>query len=117
MIIVCKMILIRFQDALRELLQRDTFYAPEVEIFRAVWKWAKANPECDIQGILQVVRLPLMSIEELLNVVRPANLVSPETILDAIQAKIQAKDSELRYRGLLCITHNNNNNNNFSHEF
>lgn len=51
--------------------------------------------------ILQVVRLPLMSIEELLEVVRPAGLVSPETILDAIQARTQVKDSELKYRGFL----------------
>lgn len=64
--------------------------------------WSRANPECDIHGILEVVRLPLMSIKELLDVVRPANLVSPEAILDAIQEKNQLKNSELRYRGCLC---------------
>lgn len=90
------------KDALKEILQRDSFYAPEVEIFQAVWNWSKANPDCDIREILDVVRLPLMSVEELLHVVRPANLVSPETILDAIQARLQAKDSDMRYRGCLC---------------
>lgn len=84
-------------------MSRDSFYAPEVEIFRAVWSWSKANPDCDIGSILDVVRLSLMSIEELLEVVRPTGLVSPEAILDAIGDQTQAKDSSRRYRGCLCM--------------
>ena len=89
---------------MKELLSRDSFYAPEVEIFRAVWNWSKANPDCDIGSILDVVRLSLMSIEELLEVVRPTGLVSPEAILDAIGDQTQAKDSARRYRGCLCTS-------------
>jgi hypothetical protein len=90
-----------FQSALKELLARDSFYAPEVEIFRAVCEWVQANPDEDADDILRIVRLPLMSLPELLGIVRPAGLVSPDTILDAIQARTQAKDSELNYRGCL----------------
>jgi BTB/POZ domain-containing protein 9 len=90
-----------FQSAIKELILRDSFYAPEVEIFRAVCEWVRANPDEDTNDILSVVRLPLMSLSELLGVVRPAGLVSPDTILDAIQARTQARDSQLKYRGCL----------------
>lgn len=72
-----------------------------MEIFRAVCEWVQANPDEDANDILSVVRLPLMSLSELLGVVRPAGLVSPDTILDAIQARTQARDSDLNYRGCL----------------
>jgi hypothetical protein len=90
-----------FQAAIKELILRDSFYAPEVDIFRAVCEWVQANPDEDANDILSVVRLPLMSLSELLGVVRPSGLVSPDTILDAIQARTQSKDSELNYRGCL----------------
>lgn len=93
-------------SALKELLARDSFYAPEVEIFRAVCEWVQANPDEDADDILSIVRLPLMSLSELLGIVRPAGLVSPDTILDAIQARTQAKDSELNYRGCLMPDEN-----------
>lgn len=34
-----------FQGGLKELLDRDSFYAPEVDIFQAVVDWAKTNGE------------------------------------------------------------------------
>jgi hypothetical protein len=95
---MCVLIL---QSAIKELILRDSFYAPEVEIFRAVYEWVQANPDENANDILSVVRLPLMTLSELLGVVRPAGLVSPDTILDAIQARTQARDSELNYRGCL----------------
>ncbi|KAJ9578309.1 hypothetical protein L9F63_005475, partial [Diploptera punctata] len=93
-------------SAIKELILRDSFYAPEVEIFRAVCDWVQANPDEDADDILSVVRLPLMSLSELLGVVRPAGLVSPDTILDAIQDRTQARDSELNYRGCLMPDEN-----------
>lgn len=86
---------------MRELLQRDSFCAPEVDIFRAVHTWSSANPDGDLSTVLNEVRLPLMSIEELLDVVRPAGFVSPEVILDAIQTITLPGDTKLRYRGCL----------------
>ena len=54
------------------------------------------------------LRLSLMSLDELLNVVRPSTLVSPDAILDAIKVKNECKDMELKYRGylskyLICV--------------
>ncbi|XP_049795169.1 BTB/POZ domain-containing protein 9 [Schistocerca nitens] len=96
-------------EALTELLSRDSFYAPEVDIFRAVCQWAAANPECGERALGEVVstvRLPLMSLSELLGVVRPAGLVSADAILDAIQARTQARNSDLHYRGMLLPEEN-----------
>lgn len=52
-------------------------------------------------SVLSAVRLPLMSLSELLTVVRPTNLIPPDTILDAIAARNQGRDTELQYRGCL----------------
>lgn len=39
-------------DALNELVSRDSFYAPEIEIFLAVREWVKANPDVDGKSVL-----------------------------------------------------------------
>lgn len=36
------------QDSLCTILERDSFYAPEVQIFNAVKDWYKSNPSADI---------------------------------------------------------------------
>ncbi|CAL7945813.1 unnamed protein product [Xylocopa violacea] len=90
-------------DALNELVSRDSFYAPEIDIFLAVRAWVKANPDVDGKSVLDKVRLSLISITDLLNVVRTSGLVSPEVILDAIAARTQTRDSDLNYRGRLLI--------------
>lgn len=115
-----------FQMGLKDLIQRDSFYAPEVEIFQAVVEWVRANQSDSIDtnsvyssqdgsedsaesallteassAVLSAVRLPLMNLMDLLTVVRPTNLIPPDTILDAIAARNQGRDTELRYRGCL----------------
>lgn len=37
------------QGSLRTLLERDSFFAPEIDIFKAVEKWYENNPTADIQ--------------------------------------------------------------------
>jgi BTB/POZ domain-containing protein 9 len=37
--------------ALSELISRDSFYAPEIEIFKAVNKWVKANPHVEASEV------------------------------------------------------------------
>lgn len=39
--------------------------------------------------------------QDLLNVVRPTTLISPDQILDAIKAKNESRDMDLQYRGYL----------------
>ncbi|KAG8235191.1 hypothetical protein J437_LFUL014155 [Ladona fulva] len=116
--------------ALKEICSRDSFCAPEVQIFRAVCRWVRHNvdyrsgdslPESVGSGCedkseddsdeeearelakkeaLSVVRLPLLSLSELLKEVRQSGLISPDAILDAIEEQT-GKDTDLKYRGHL----------------
>ena len=88
---------------------RDSFCATEVDIFRAAAAWVKANADEDFASsveecsdILSEVRLSLIPTQDLLKVVRPTNLVQPDILLDAIQARTEYRDMELKYRGFLC---------------
>ncbi|CAG7824543.1 unnamed protein product, partial [Allacma fusca] len=88
-----------------ELISRDSFCAAEEKIFETVCSWVRQNQDHpDSHLVLEGVRLPLMNLQYLLDTVRPTKLISPELILDAIQAQNQAKDSELHYRGYLGNT-------------
>nr|XP_034839915.1 BTB/POZ domain-containing protein 9 [Maniola hyperantus] len=101
-------------EALQGLLERDSFFAPEADIFKAVGNWFNANQQWvksesgmpQVEKILKCVRLTLMSLEELLTVVRPFALVTPDMLLDAIQEKTQTKSTDLRHRGLLVPEEN-----------
>lgn len=83
------------------MISRDSFCAPEIEIFNSVREWAVNNEGQDPTPILEAVRLPLMTMHELLNQVRPTGLVSPDAILDAIKTQSECRDMELKYRGFL----------------
>ncbi|XP_037027772.1 BTB/POZ domain-containing protein 9 [Bradysia coprophila] len=87
------------QESLCGLLKRDSFFAPEVIIFGAVSNWCKVNQTTDIEAVVSEVRLPLMNLEQLLKVVRPSGILSPERLLDAIEEKTTSKT--LLYRGAL----------------
>lgn len=89
------------QSSIKELISRDSFCAPENTIFNAVVKWTEHNQGQDPSPILECIRLPLMSMNDLLNVVRPTSLVSPDSILDAIKLQTESRDMELNYRGSL----------------
>lgn len=52
------------------------------------------------------VRLSLISVSDLLNIVRPTGLISPEAILDAIAANTQTRNLYLNHRGLLLVDEN-----------
>lgn len=88
------------QSSLVELLQRDSFFAPEVEIFRGVCNWCKVNEDKNDLA-MKCVRLPLMSVPDLLSVVRPAGLVKADALLDAIDERTNIRLSNLPHRGQL----------------
>ncbi|XP_033249872.1 BTB/POZ domain-containing protein 9-like [Drosophila miranda] len=88
------------KESLEEVLSRDTFVAPEVDIFGAVCKWSLHNPDVDINSVVSLVRLPLMTAEHLLRVVRPTGIVEPEKLLDAIDSGIAPVN--LPYRAIAC---------------
>jgi hypothetical protein len=81
-------------------LRRDSFFAPEVEIFRGVCNWCNANTDKD-DLVMKCVRLPLMNVADLLSVVRPAGLVKPDALLDAIAERTNVRLSSLPHRGQL----------------
>ncbi|KAH8267587.1 hypothetical protein KR026_008142 [Drosophila bipectinata] len=87
------------KESLEEVLRRDCFFAPEVQIFLAVWKWSRYNPNVDIKSVVSYVRLPLMNLEHLLQVVRPSGILEPDKILDAIDERSTSKT--LPYRAAL----------------
>lgn len=89
-----------FQSSVVELLQRDSFFAPEVEIFRGVCNWCKVNSDKNDLA-MKCVRLPLMNVPDLLSVVRPAKLVKPDSLLDAIDERTNIRLSSLPHRGQL----------------
>ena len=90
------------QAALEEILKRDSFYAPEIFIFRALQHWRERNPDTEeFTEVIKHIRLPLMTLDELLNIVRPSNMVTADSILDAIQVKNHSKDMQLSHRGVL----------------
>jgi len=98
---VCQVFFVFFQAALLNIVLRDSFAAPEKDIFQALMNWCKHNPKENHAEIMQAVRLPLMSLTELLNVVRPSGLLSPDAILDAIKIRSESRDMDLNYRGML----------------
>ncbi|XP_060610064.2 BTB/POZ domain-containing protein 9 isoform X1 [Anolis sagrei] len=89
------------KPALLSIVLRDSFAAPEKDIFQALMNWCKHNPKESHAEIMHAVRLPLMSLTELLNVVRPSGLLSPDAILDAIKVRSESRDMDLNYRGML----------------
>ncbi|ELU08603.1 hypothetical protein CAPTEDRAFT_220698 [Capitella teleta] len=93
-------------SSMRAVLSRDSFCAPEIEIFKAVRRWAEQNPEVELSSVMCSVRLPLMSLGELLNIVRESSLVSADLILDSINIKTTHRDTELSYRGSLVPEEN-----------
>ncbi|CAH1791881.1 unnamed protein product [Owenia fusiformis] len=92
--------------ALYDIISRDSFCAAEIDIFNAIKVWSERNPEVDVAPIMSVVRLPLMTIPQLLNTVRPTEFVSPDSILDAIKTITETRNMQLKYRGFLLPEEN-----------
>lgn len=91
------------QAALIDLLSRDSFFAPEIEIFRAIIQWMENNNVSvdEARGLLNVVRLQLVPNSDLFKIIRPTGLYEPDQILDALHCQAEKKPLELQQRGLL----------------
>lgn len=93
---------LRLQIALLTVVRRDSFAASEKEIFQALSRWCRQHVEgTDTQEVMAAVRLPLMTLTEMLNVVRPSGLLSPDDLLDAIKTRSESRNMDLNYRGML----------------
>ena len=89
-------------DILNTLLERSTFYAPEVKLFQAVLDWCRYNSEQGNQSeeLFNKIRFTLMSRDDLLNVVRSANVLSQSRLLDILAEKERL--TKLPYRAPPC---------------
>lgn len=65
-------------------------------------RWCRQRVDgADTQEVMSAVRLPLMTLTEMLNVVRPSGLLSPDDLLDAIKTRSESRNMDLNYRGML----------------
>lgn len=73
-------------EVVTTLLARDDVHAWELDIFYAVQSWIAhdVSRKAHSAELLKHVRLPLISTEDLLSVVRDSNLVDDRRLLDAI---------------------------------
>ena len=94
------------KQVLIELISRDSFFAPEVDIFNGIQRWIESS-ECspdDIKELRCVLRLSLVPMETLLGEVRECKLFEDSEILDAIAASHQHNSkSGIRQRGLMSM--------------
>lgn len=92
-----------YKDSLISLLTRDSFFVPEIQIFQAVKEWVEFNQEQlkpnDIKEVVSQVRLPLISLNDLLSIVRPTQILDANYLLDAIHVKTQSRNNRLPHRG------------------
>lgn len=98
-----------YHSTLQLLLARDSFFCPEIDIFQAVKRWIESNPEVkseDVRAVVAEVRLPLISLQDLLTIVRPTGLMDAEKLLDAIHVKTQSRVNRLPHRGRVCPEEN-----------
>lgn len=91
------------QSALTELIARDSFFAPEMEIYQGIVRWMNHKEVVADQArdLLKVIRLQLIPLSNLLMEIRRSGMFDPNDILDAI-AMIDGKPAiDLGQRGLL----------------
>ncbi|CAF0981233.1 unnamed protein product [Brachionus calyciflorus] len=95
-------------DSLASIIERDSFCAPEIDIFNVVKDWHEMH-KCLNEPKLELIskiRLALMKLEELLNQVRLSKLIDSDVILDAIKLKHESNETILNYRGVLYPNEN-----------
>ncbi|XP_057679210.1 BTB/POZ domain-containing protein 9 [Corythoichthys intestinalis] len=98
------------KTALLTVVRRDSFAASEREIFQALCRWCRRRgggvDEEETREVMAAVRLPLMTLTEMLNVVRPSGLLSPDHLLDAIKLRSESRNMDLNFRGMLVPEEN-----------
>ena len=90
-------------SALTELCNRDSFFAPEIEIYHGIVRWVNhTEVDTDVSRVLlKVVRLQLIPMEHLLGEIRNSKLFDPDHILDAISLFTTKRPIDLGQRGML----------------
>lgn len=93
------------QTALTELIARDSFFAPEIDIYNGVKCWMEHNgvQREEAGDLLVGIRLQLIPQSLLLNEIRQCGMFDPDKILDALSLITQKSSLELGRRGLLSM--------------
>jgi hypothetical protein len=95
------------QKSVIKLLERDTFFVLEIEIFKRVSKWCKVND--DVDGlVIRSVRLSWLTVEDIVSTVWPSKLVENETLLGAIAEIVGVKAKTSVCRTKKCMKNNHN---------
>jgi hypothetical protein len=90
-----------------KLLERDTFSASEIEIFKSVSKWCKVNDDVD-SLVMRSVRLSWLTVVDIMSIVWPSKLVEDEILFGAIAEIIGVKAKTSVCRGKKCMKNNHN---------
>ncbi|CAM2718263.1 unnamed protein product [Rotaria socialis] len=108
-------------EALSSVVSRDSFFYPEIDIFYAIKNWHdyyylnQKDQWKPFDNIVSKVRLTLMSMTELLSIVRYSNLFDLNQILDAIDIihtesssamTVSNRTNYKNYRGRLRLNEN-----------
>ena len=72
-----------FQKSMVNLLKRDAFPEPEIEVFNIAANWCKINKDVD-NLVIGCVRFPCLTRNEILNVVRPSKIVDDAKLLNVL---------------------------------
>jgi hypothetical protein len=92
------------QKSVIKLLERDTFFVLEIEIFKSVSKWCKLND--DVDGlVIRSVRLSWLTVEDIVSTVWSSKLVEDKKLLGAIAeiVEVKAKTSVCRAKKLTDV--------------
>ncbi|KAJ3643692.1 hypothetical protein Zmor_026389 [Zophobas morio] len=90
------------QNSLIKLLERDTFFAPEIKIFESVVQWCEVNVHA-ADLVVKCVRLSWLSVVEIVSRVWPSKLVACEDLLQAISEIVDVKPKESTCRAKLLL--------------
>ncbi|XP_063904305.1 BTB/POZ domain-containing protein 9-like [Zophobas morio] len=93
------------QKSMIQLLQRNSFIVPEIEIFKSVAKWCKINNDVD-DLVIQCVRLSSMTVVDIVTTVWPSKLFDCEKLLEAIAEIVGAKRKTSISRGFYLLGEN-----------
>ena len=99
--------------AFHSILKRDSFYVPEKVIFNCAKNWVEANLDPSDESyieqkekVLETIRLPLISFQDLFDTVRPTGFISADVILDTVRLQSEITDGTLLSRGMLRLNEN-----------
>ncbi|XP_063903917.1 BTB/POZ domain-containing protein 9-like [Zophobas morio] len=93
------------QKSMIKLLERNSFVAPEIEIFKSVAKWCKIHNDVD-DLVIQCVRLSWMTVVDIVSTVWPTKLFDCEKLLQAIAEIVGVKIKTSTSRGFYLLDEN-----------